>query len=158
MHKLIIEEKSPDFPLAVDTVLYFTLACVNYSTFPAVLVQPRTTYYLIGSDRLMATPSTPNNTKNLHAKEAIQSSTDMRCGSLFVEFLGQKFDCFITGNNSFKDLVFIPLMNILNSLLHIWNRNSSATRHFLTPGSRSQVNNSVISDHESMNTLQYPSQ
>ena len=45
----------------------------------------------------------------------------MRGGSLLVEFVGPEDDC-IMGIISLKDFVFIHLMNILNILLHIYDR------------------------------------
>ena len=67
--------------------------------------------------------STPveSDKKYLCAKESCQTPIDLRGGSLFAEFVGPEDDYFM-GTISLKDLVFIPLLNTLNILLHIYDR------------------------------------
>ena len=62
-----------------------------------------------------------NNKKYLLAKEPCQTPIDLRGGSLFAEIVGPEDDCFM-GTIALKDLVFIPLLNTLNILLHIYDR------------------------------------
>ena len=71
--------------------------------------------------RLIHKSPTPNNKKYLHAKESCQTCIDLRGYSLFAEFACPEDTCFM-GTISLKDLVFIPLLNILNILLHIYDR------------------------------------
>ena len=70
--------------------------------------------------RLIHTSPRSNNKKYVLVKESCQTRIDLRDGSLFAEFVGPD-NCFI-GTISLKDLVFIPLLNTLNILLHIYNR------------------------------------
>ena len=62
-----------------------------------------------------------DNKKYLLAKESCQTPFYLRGGSLSAEFVGPEDDCFM-GTISLKDLVFIPLLNTLNILLHIYDR------------------------------------
>ena len=62
-----------------------------------------------------------DNKKYLLAKESCQTPIYLRGGSLSAEFVGPEDDCFM-GTISLKDLVFIPLLNTLNILLHIYDR------------------------------------
>ena len=65
--------------------------------------------------------SRSNNKKYLLTKESCQTRIDLRGDCLFAEFVGPDDDFFM-GTISVKDLVFIPLLNTLNILLHIYDK------------------------------------
>ena len=80
-----------------------------------------------------------DNKTYLLAKESCQTPIYLRGASLFAEFVGPEDDCFM-GTISLKDLVFIPLLNALNILLHIYDRKLCAWPVLTQAGTFSPLN------------------